>query len=245
MIEIVEPFLCGTSAIKSAAAKSLRWDHLNTMVVKSIVTHPRQQKRQIGGSDHLLSLKKRQDRSDGSHEIPQKIINRLLTESCADINESCESKFGIKSNNSGTLCHVVSVTNNDDTDKKEIDSYISDFYVSKFDKVYATIHSPSTIFAAMDAVNLQLSDLKVEHDRCEEVRGAIADKLLEDISFQIVAEDSLPHLFQSMKVDIDNVRNVYYRKICCYYYLCLTILAGNNVHSWFKFKIFPHGELKA
>lgn len=204
-MEIVEVFLCGKKHLRSPLSKALKWDELNTTTIKSTVCNPRLEKRQRGGCDHVANLRKRQDRSDGSHEVPQNIINRLLAESCTDINESCETKFGIKSKDSGTLCHVVAMSTSTEFEQKMMDTYISDYYVSKFEKAYETIHTPSTIFSAIEAVNAQLIEMKVDDTRCDEVRGAIADKLMEDVSFQIVAEDSVQQRFQSLKTDIDNV----------------------------------------
>jgi hypothetical protein len=70
---------------------------------------------------------------------------------------------------------------------------------------FCTEHSVETIVQAIDALNEKLIFMNVLPAECEQIRGAVASKLLEDIGWRLGPNKASPKKFKNLKVDIDQV----------------------------------------
>jgi hypothetical protein len=141
--------------------------------------------------------------------IPQHITHQLNANKPATVLKGNpgylpDNHFGVRSHNNGGRTKVKPLTVLQRVSKPT--KTMSEMHVvTTVPGVFQQQHSINTVLLAVDKLNDILISHNTSDERIDKIMGAVSSSLLEDISWQLVNSPCVPHRFQSVKVDIDQV----------------------------------------
>jgi hypothetical protein len=192
----------GTNNIRNS--KSMHWEFNN--LVNGSNSKQTKTLRQINSNkryeaNKVFSKTFTSNSNSASLLLPEEIAKKFLTgRDITDGSFELDGNFGIKSKDLGGRTKIIPILSNLPGIENPTISQSEMHIVTELPDAFKIKHTFSTLSKAIGLLRLQCPD-----NQQDDIIGAVASKFLECIGWRMVEEDSVPHKFKELKIDIDQV----------------------------------------
>jgi hypothetical protein len=202
--------IIGNSAMKSYELKKNEYNNLtgHNSITKYSARQIQRKRRDL---NDLESERKHNFKPlSGSVQLTEPVFQRFVASDDYEAYLNNRNHFGIKSLDSGGRIAIQPLLVPLNTELTTPISLSEMHIVTTMKDVFKIKHNFSTLSAAINQFKRRCDDDGIIGENFDNILAAVASKLLEDISWQMVAEKPIPHSFKTIKVDVDQVITIQY-----------------------------------